>query len=260
MLGFVHVLCDDTFIYHKGTASFDTQEKKRLIEAHEKILRRRYPQFMKENDDYCRLDPDSEIRDNLLLHQCLDNGKRNLLYFLHLDFRQDAHKSIGGTQLHVRDLTAGALEDYNVFVCSRDQDTLRLTVYLTDGSLPEWNVLKSVEGALRNAKMISLKFPIGREEPFPVFYDEHLERILKTILSSFSIDLVHVHHTQGLSLDIFRVCQSMDIPVITTLHDYYFACPTTKLLQPSGVFCAQTENYRDPSDSLCASCPAVMEK
>ena len=254
MLGFVHVLCDDTFIYHKGTASFDTEEKKRLIEAHEQILRRRYPQFMKENDEYCRTDPDSEIRDNLLLHQCLDNGKRNLLYFLHLDFRQDAHKSIGGTQLHVRDLTVGALEDYNVFVCSRDQDTLRLTVYLAGSPLPEWDVLQSVEGALKNAKMISLKFPIGREEPFPVFHDGHLSQILRTILSSFSIDLVHVHHTQGLSLDIFRVCRSMEIPVITTLHDYYFACPTTKLLQPSGVFCAQTENYRRPSDRVCAPC------
>lgn len=260
MLGFVHVLCDDTFIYHRGTASFDTEEKRVLCEEHDKILRERYPQFMKENDEYCRLDPDSEIRDNLLLHQCLENGKKNLLYFLHLDFRQDAHKSIGGTQLHVRDLTAGAKENYNVYVCARDKDALRLTVYLKNDpagdrvshTLPEWSILKDAESA--DTKMISLKFPLGKEESFPVFYEESLEEMLKKILVSFAIDLVHVHHTQGLSLDIFRVCRKLEIPVIATLHDYYYACPTTKLLQPSGVFCPDAGTFRDPSGSVCAPC------
>ena len=52
MLGYTHVLCDDTFIYHKGTASFDTEEKRALIEVHDKILRRRYPDLKKANDDY----------------------------------------------------------------------------------------------------------------------------------------------------------------------------------------------------------------
>ena len=254
MLGYIHVLCDDTFIYHRGTASFASEEKRRLIEEHTKILRKRYPQFMKKNDDYCREDPDSEIRDNLLLHQCLDNGKRNLLYFLHLDFRQIAQKNIGGTQLHVRDLVAGAKEDCNVFVCARDRDVLRLTIYLADNNLPEWKLLQDEESANADGKLISLSFPIGEEEPYPVFYDDRLEEVLRKILFSFSIDLVHVHHTQGLSLDIFRVCRSLGIPVVATLHDYYYACPTTKLLTPSGQFCPQTGNYTNPSDSVCAKC------
>ncbi len=254
MLGFVHVLCDDTFIYHRGTASFATEEKKKLIEEHTRILRKRYPQFMEKNDEYCRTDPDSEIRDNLLLHQCLDNGKRNLLYFLHLDFRQIAKKNIGGTQLHVRDLVAGAKEDCNVFVCARDRDVLRVTIYLSGQNLPEWKLLQSEESADADGKLVTLSFPIGEEESYPVFYDERLENVLKKVLSSFSIDMVHVHHTQGLSLDIFRVCRSLEIPVVATLHDYYYACPTTKLLTPSGQFCPRTENYADPSDRICAKC------
>ncbi len=254
MLGYIHVLCDDTFIYHRGTASFDTEEKRRLIEEHEKILRRRYPQFMKKNDDYCRLDPDSEIRDNLLLHQCLNNGKKNLLYFLHLDFRQIANKSIGGTQLHVRDLVAGARDDFNVFVCARDQDTLRLTVYLEDNGLPEWKVLQSEESADAKGRLISFKFPVGEEEAFPVFYDEKLAKILRMILRSCAIDIVHVHHTQGLSLDIFRVCEKLQIPVIATLHDYYYACPTTKLLTLKGEFCPLTDHFTKTDESVCEKC------
>ena len=254
MLGFIHVLCDDTFIYHRGTASFASEQKMRLIAEHERILRKRYPQFMKKNDDYCAENPDSEIRDNLLLHQCLANGKRNLLYFLHLDFRQIGRKNIGGTQLHVRDLVAGAEENYNVFVCARDGDTLRLTVYLKGDSLPAWNLLQREESADAEGKLVTLKFPVGEEEPFPVLYDERIAQVLRKILASFSIDLVHVHHTQGISLDLFRECAAMNIPVIATLHDYYYACPTTKLLRPDGQFCPQTEVFAAPSDRTCAQC------
>ena len=254
MLGFTHVLCDDTFIYHRGTASFQSEEKKLLIAEHEQILRKRYPRFMKENDDYCRDDPDSEIRDNLLLHQCLENGKKNILYFLHLDFRQIAMKSIGGTQLHVRDLVSGAKEDYNVFVMARDKDCLRLTVYLKDERLPEWKLLQSGEFSEAGGKLISLKFPVGVEESFPVFYDDKMEQVIRSVLLSFSIDMVHVHHTQGLSLDIFRVCRDLEIPVAATLHDYYYACPTTKLIRPDGHFCPETGVFTAVSDRACAAC------
>lgn len=253
-LGYYHVLCDDTFIYHKGTGSFDSEEKRRLIEAHTKVLRERYPQFMEKNDIYCREDPDSEIRDNLLLHQCLDNGKKNLLYLLHLDFRQVVNKSIGGTQLHVRDLVSGAIDEFNVFVCARDRDTLRLTVYLADEGLPEWKMLLSEESEDTRGKMISFKFPIGEQEMFPVFYDEELAAVLRSIIVSCRIDLVHVHHTQGLSLDIYRVCEELQIPVIATLHDYYYACPTTKLLTGDGQFCPRTGHFLDIQEDVCREC------
>lgn len=276
MLGFIHVLCDDTFIYHRGTASFGTEEKKRLIEEHTQILRRRYPEFMEQNDVYCREDPDSEIRDNLLLHQCLDNGKKNLLYFLHLDFRQIGKKNIGGTQLHVRDLVTGAKEHFNVFVCARDKDTLRLTLYLQDQELPEWAVVQQEALSEEECRLVTFQFPIGPEESFPVLYDEQIAGVLRKILTSFHIDLVHVHHTQGLSLDVFRECRNLEIPVIATLHDYYYACPTTKLLTPEGRFCPMEGSFVDweneakteegssqeqqhpfrkvPSEAACAAC------
>ena len=249
MAGFVHVLCDDTFIYHRGTASFDTEEKRALVEAHTQILRKRYPELMKANDAYCAEDPDREIRDNLLLHQLLRNGKKNLLYFLHLDFRQVAKNSIGGTQLHVQDLVREVRRSFNVFVASRDGNALRVTVYPADSPV-QWDVLRSEESALSGGRLISLKFPIGEEEPYPVFYEESLAKVLKTVLAGFSVDLVHVHHTQGLSLDIFRVCRDLKIPVIATLHDYYYACPTTKLLTEKGRFCPDEDLFAaaDPTD------------
>ena len=255
MLGYTHVLCDDTFIYHAGTASFASEEKKKLIEEHDRILRKRYPDLMKANDEYCAQNPDQEIRDNLLLHMCLDNGRKNLLYLLHLDFREIARSSIGGTQLHVRDLVRGAKDDWNVYVASRDGNALRLTVYLReDEKLPEWRLLQTEETAYRGGRLISLKFPIGEEEPFPVFYDEKMAELLKQILQSFSIDLVHVHHTQGLTLDIYRVCSRLKIPVAATLHDYFYACPTTKLVREDQTFCPSAGTFEQISEKICARC------
>lgn len=45
--GYINVICDNTFIYHKGTQSFKkenmTKEKAELIESHLKIIKEKYP-------------------------------------------------------------------------------------------------------------------------------------------------------------------------------------------------------------------------
>lgn len=228
-LGYRHVMCDDTFIYHKGTASFDTAEKQALCEAHNAILEERYPAQMRKNHLYCMENPDQEIRDNINLYTMLFNGHKNILYLLHLDFATEAFNNIGGTQLHVRDLMMQLRGEYNIFVAARDVDCLRLTAYTEKDT-------------------VSLKFYIGEAEEFPVFYDESLAKIYEEILRAFSIDLVHVHHTQDLSLDIYEAAAKLGIPVTATLHDYYYTCPTVKLLNEKGKFCPNQET-RD-----CVSC------
>ncbi len=217
--GYHHVMCDDTFVYHKGTASFDTAEKQALLDAHTAVLQERYPEQMHRNSVYCAENPDQEIRDNIILYTKLHNGKKNLLYFLHLDFREHASNNIGGTQIHVRELTEGLRGEYNVFVMARDDDALRVTAYTEKEEL-------------------LLKFEIGEPPQFPVFCDNEIRKICDQVLRAFSIDLIHVHHTQDLSLEIYDAAQALGIPVIATMHDYYYACPTILLLDADGNFCA----------------------
>ena len=239
-LGYIHVLCDDTFIYHRGTGSFDTEEKKRLLEEHTRILKERYPDQMKENDLYSASNPDQELRDNLNLYAALANGRPNLLYVLHLDFKETAETNIGGTQLHVRDLKDGMLQDYNVFVLARDGDFLCLTAY-------------TGKSAVSGGAEFSFRFP-AKEELFPVMRDREQADFLRKILKIFEISLVHVHHTQGLTLDIFHVCREMKIPVIATLHDYYYACPTIKLLRDDEKFCPSAGTFSPADPKRCRSC------
>jgi len=236
-LGYQHVMCDDTFIYHKGTASFDTEEKIALCEAHDKILQERYPKQMRRNHLYCLENPDQEIRDNINMYTKLFNGRKNILYLLHLDFQTDSFNNIGGTQLHVRDLMTALREKYNIFVAARDKDCLRVTGYTDKDE-------------------VSLKFEIGEAEDFTVFYDDKLKKIYREVLGAFQIDLIHVHHTVDLSLDIFHVAKEFQIPVVATMHDYYYACPTVKLLDEEEKFCPSYYDGLDESSQKerCVKC------
>jgi len=220
-LGYHHVLCDDTYIYHSGTASFLSEEKRRLIEAHDRILQDRYPRQMQENAEYVRDNPHQYLRTNVDLHARLRNGKKNLFYLLHTDFRPDALNNIGGTQFHVKDLVSRLRGDYNVFVMARDDRVFRLTIYLEE-------------------EQISFKFPIGKQAVFQRFACQKIANILRQVLVGFRIDMVHVHHVSDLSLDIFHIAHELGIPLMVTLHDYFYICPTVKLLENGSTYCAGT--------------------
>lgn len=235
--GYHHVMCDDTFVYHKGTASFDTEEKQALIQAHDAILNSRYEGQMRRNHLYCMENPAQEIRDNIIMYTKLHNKKKNLLYVVHLDFRASAANNIGGTQIHVRELTEELRREYNVFVAARDGEFLGVTAYTEEDE-------------------IHLKFEIGEKPQFPVFHDAGLRHIFDEILNVFAIDLVHVHHTQDLSLEIYDAAHALGIPVIATLHDYYYACPTILLLDPENRFClADNEKLsEEEQNERCRNC------
>ena|GEM_PF-26475 len=206
MYGYHHVMCDDTFVYHKGTVSFQSGEKKQLIQEHTAIIEERYPKQNRALHDFCLRNPHQFIRDNIYLYMAAQNGKKNILYLLQSDFREETHNHLGGTQFHVKDLTEHLKADYNVFVMARDEEELRLTLY-TD------------------KEMISFKFYIGSKPSYPIFYSSNLEGIFRAVLDSYSIDYVHIHHVMDVSLDLFHVAHERKIPIVASIHDFYYVAP-----------------------------------
>ena len=89
-MGYIHVMCDDTYIYHTGTKSFETKEKEMYIKEHEKILYKRYPLQMRKNEVYCRDNPNGWVCENVGMYFDIWNGKKNILYLLQSDFREGA--------------------------------------------------------------------------------------------------------------------------------------------------------------------------
>ena len=231
--GFIHVMCDDTFIYHKGTVSFVSEEKQKLINAHDKILNERYPAQMKKNSDYCNSNPDQYIRDNIDIYAKTFPDRKNLMYILHSDFREDAEDHMGGTQVHVHGLVDQLKNTYNIYVAARDREFLRLTIYAGD-------------------EVVSLKYKIGLKDSFPKAEDPALRALFSQLFTAFKIDVLHVHHLHGLSLDIVHEARAQGIPVFLTMHDYYYLCPNLKLYNQRGQYC---DGYKGPS--CCAECLRV---
>ena len=220
--GYIHAMCDNVYIYHSGTKSFISKEKEKLIQQHEKILEDRYPVQMHNNAVYCRDNPNKYICDNVDLFFKLSNGKKNILYVLHSDFKVGRNDNIGGTQFHVRDLKDGLSKENNVFVLARNVETLCLTIYC-DG------------------KEYEFAFYAGKADDIMLDSNREIRRVLDTILEAFAIDVVHVHHIIGLSFDIFTLAKEKNIPLVLTCHDFYYICPTVRLLSKDGKACCKED-------------------
>lgn len=151
--------------------------------------------------------------------------KKHILYVLHGDFAADASNNRGGTQLHVKNLVEQLREIYDIYVLARDEEYIRLTDYSGEKKV--------------------YKFFVGELEDKPILFDEKIGQVMANVLSAFSIDLVHIHHTVDLSFDIFREVKKRNIPMVCTIHDYYYICPTIKLLDSNLHFCSSPEQCGD---------------
>lgn len=228
--GYRHVMCDNTYIYHSGTKSFISKEKEEYIRLHSKILEERYPKQMHANAIYCRDNPNHKISENVDIYFRLHNNKRNILFLAQADFRDEASDNIGGTQLHLHDMVQCLKETYNIYVVARDGQDLAVTAYV-------------------NRESMYFRFPMPLTETFPLLSDIQMVTFWKNILNAFHIDLIHIHHIKGSSFDIFDVAKEYHIPIILTLHDFYFVCPTIKLLNEHGCTC-----MRSTSTDNCRQC------
>lgn len=236
--GYHHVMCDDTFILHTGTSSFVSEEKQRYIEAHEKILDERYPELMQAVREHCRDNPNAAVSENIRFWTGYGKVKRRktVMYLLHSDFKAGAEDNVGGTQLHVKDLMEGLRNRYDILVAARDGNYLNLTLYT-------------------EKQQFFFRYYIGAPERFERFRSENFAALYRKILEVFQVEWVHIHHTKSLSLELYYVAAEKGIPVFATMHDYYYICPTVKLLDENSGLCIGKE-----SDEKCRKCLKVQMK
>jgi glycosyltransferase involved in cell wall biosynthesis len=67
---------------------------------------------------------------------------------------------------------------------------------------------------------------------------ERLERLFSLALIESSADVVHINHLMGLSPRFIHIAHRLGVPVVLSLHDFYFACPRVHLQTPSGNLCS----------------------
>ncbi len=74
-------------------------------------------------------------------------------------------------------------------------------------------------------------------------------------LSEQRPDLVHVNSAYLLSVSPIEVAKDLDLPVVLTLHDYWFLCPFIQLLHPDKTLCPGPESV-----SQCVWCMMTEQR
>jgi len=68
-------------------------------------------------------------------------------------------------------------------------------------------------------------------------------------------DVVHINSCYLLSVSTIAATKQQSLPLIVTLHDFWFVCPRITLLKPTGVLCTVPENVAE-----CAWCLATEKR
>ena len=203
--GYIHLMCDDTFIYHKGTASFESEEKQKLLEEHEHILWQRHEEYVKENGRYCEKNPNKDIQENIKLHLLLDWRKSGKLYLTD-KFPEDNHS------LKTQNT------DEKVFYAVRDEKSLLVRAFY-------------------KGQQVAFQFPMPIVGVCPAVASEEEEKLLLDIMKAFGIALAEQIHGGNFAKETLSVLQK------TKLEDkaYDAKMILRGYLLPKGKFLSENE-------------------
>ncbi len=216
--GYTNILCDNTFIYHKGTQSFKkenlTASRAALIDEHMNLLRKKHPIYVQKTDNFIANNPLRDIQENIKLNILLHKKKR-ILYLIN-EWEENMEMT-GGASLHVKDIINSNIKN-NIasFVISPDKiDKSRYRLYLYTNQI---------------AKEISnYKTDINHYGQI-TYTNNSYKQMLENIFDSFKIDILHVQHFLFQTFDTIEIAKERNIFSIITLHDLYMICPSINMV------------------------------
>jgi glycosyltransferase involved in cell wall biosynthesis len=150
--------------------------------------------------------------------------------------------SVTGTEQHVFGLSRELARSNRVCVFTRE----------VRPDLPEYTAL---DDELQGVRVRRLTMPRLNGSPARLarICDAALEGAFTRYLDETAPDLVHVHHALDLSLALATIAKRRGVPVVVTLHDYYFACPRINLVRGDGSLCDGPRDGR-----RCGPCLAAL--
>lgn len=226
--GYTHILCDDTFIYHKGSTSF-LGKKEEYIKKNLNLLNQKYSYYNQMIQKFIKNNTLKPIIDNIKFQLKIRNGKKNVLFLLHNDFRNGENHPIGGTEYHTKDIIDN-LASVNAFVLYTTEKEIHLERF-------------------ENGEVINLRFELKSLIQDLTLSSYDYKKNLEKIIDYFAIDIVHVQHFKTHTFDILDIAKERKIPIYLTLHDYYLICPKINLLDINNKYCKETRNKE-----MCKSC------
>lgn len=212
--GYVDIIDDATFVYHKGRTSFQDRTDG-LVEKHLKVLQAKHPGYLRGVEKFVRRNPLQTVHRRIqdaMLGRWLKRAERCILHVLHdspLTPRASAGTRFGGTEFHVADLI---------------------------GSIPDaahWSLYPKAGGYRLTAHV-----PGTAERHFQFSARQcDLARLLDPEL----FDVVHLHHLLGFDWPDLAKALLGHGNYFVSLHDFRMVCPRIQLLTPDHRLCRGRE-------------------
>jgi GT2 family glycosyltransferase/glycosyltransferase involved in cell wall biosynthesis len=211
--GWRHVVDDSTFVRHVGSASFQ-EERDELRAAARSVLNDLHPDYSQKARDF-RHSPDlASAREaaGRAVARCAagDLPRPRVLYVL--------HDGGGGTAHTAQDLVQAISGAFEPLVLRSTAQSLHLTNGLSGHELASY----------------PLDPPLQPSD----FSRSDYRDIVARILVERHVEIVHIRHLLKHTFDLPSVGALLEIPVVLSLHDFYYCCPTTHLLDDVRRYCA----------------------
>jgi hypothetical protein len=214
--GWTHVAAIDTFVYHKGSVSFGSAERRQILEHNHALLELRYPEYIGDLKAYMSRDPLEAVRRDTLLLLLSRAGRPCLIHFTHnmgggtgklVDTLVDHFAAAGGVNL----------------VCARVLD--------------KWLGEPTYEVHWREGNLTLRIRPTA---------------ITDLVLAVKNLGLPWVvlvlHSLTGVGPDIYTVTETTRLPYVVYVHDYQWYCPRIVLVDHTGEYCGE------PGTQQCQLC------
>ncbi|MBU1125809.1 MAG: glycosyltransferase family 4 protein [Candidatus Omnitrophica bacterium] len=133
-----------------------------------------------------------------------------------------------GTELYAYTLARELARRHQVFIFSR----------IKDASQPEYHLARQTQ---ENLNVYTLNNTLAAYRRFEDSYTNGaVDRAFAAVLEESRPDAVHIHHLASLSIGIIQQAKQKNIPVVCTLHDYWFICPQWHMRTSKGDVCRRT--------------------
>ncbi|HEV8240584.1 MAG TPA: glycosyltransferase [Thermoanaerobaculia bacterium] len=264
--GFVHLLADDTYVWHRGHGSFGGARSARMRGA-ERRMRTLHPGYTRTIADFMRRDPLAEVRERVLAALAPartddEDGEKTW---------QAAPSALSSQERAVRDsrvsggivhlvhgwppfATAGT-EVYAQGLARRQARHHRVAAFarVARSDRQTGDVVEHFDHGVRVRLLVNnfdQRDPLARN----ALDERRQRRVFAHFLDEERPALLHVHHLAGHVATLVRVAARRGIPVVMQLQDWWPLCARVNLLHRDGYLCP------GPGIGRCAACAPLTRR
>ncbi len=215
--GYENVCAENLFVFHNHGGSFASEEKKRLMEQNSIRLQEKHPDYYLDVEDYCKMDPNRDIRMYVKFELMLQSDRPMILAF--------DHDLGGGASAYLDNSLANEWKQGNMTAVVRYNKVAdRYTLRLSDQNYHVQIVAK------KRQEIVNL---LKKRKYAQIWINE-----LATYneLAQWLADIIYLRNNQACLLKML-------------VHDYFSVCPSLNLVNSMCKYCGVPKEQE-----ICAEC------